>query len=83
MGYKNLKFKENSVFLVTGGAGFIGSNLCEARIGRADIEESKSCVNLISQQPQASCPGGNLSVTPVMTTSCFLGIVRPSFPNWS
>jgi len=30
MGYKNLKFPEGSTFLVTGGAGFIGSNLCEA-----------------------------------------------------
>lgn len=30
MGYRNLKFDPNSVFLVTGGAGFIGSNLCEA-----------------------------------------------------
>ena len=30
MGYKNLKFPENSIFLVTGAAGFIGSNLCEA-----------------------------------------------------
>ena len=30
MGYSNLSFPENSVFLVTGGAGFIGSNLCEA-----------------------------------------------------
>lgn len=30
MGYSNLKFPENSTFLVTGGAGFIGSNLCEA-----------------------------------------------------
>lgn len=30
MGYKNLKFSKGSVFLVTGGAGFIGSNLCEA-----------------------------------------------------
>lgn len=29
MGYKEVKFPENSVFLVTGGAGFIGSNLCE------------------------------------------------------
>ena len=29
MGYSNLKFSENSTFLVTGGAGFIGSNLCE------------------------------------------------------
>lgn len=30
MGYKHLRFPENSLFLVTGGAGFIGSNLCEA-----------------------------------------------------
>ena len=30
MGYSELKFAENSLFLVTGGAGFIGSNLCEA-----------------------------------------------------
>ncbi|MCM1135565.1 MAG: SDR family oxidoreductase [Clostridium sp.] len=30
MGYKELKFQEDAVFLVTGGAGFIGSNLCEA-----------------------------------------------------
>lgn len=30
MGYSNLKFSENSTFLVTGGAGFVGSNLCEA-----------------------------------------------------
>ncbi len=30
MGYKNLNFNKDTVFLVTGGAGFIGSNLCEA-----------------------------------------------------
>lgn len=30
MSYKELKFPEGSTFLVTGGAGFIGSNLCEA-----------------------------------------------------
>lgn len=30
MGFQEIFFPENSVFLVTGGAGFIGSNLCEA-----------------------------------------------------
>ncbi len=30
MSYQNLEFPRDSVFLVTGGAGFIGSNLCEA-----------------------------------------------------
>lgn len=30
MGYRNLKFPQNSKFLITGGAGFIGSNLSEA-----------------------------------------------------
>ena len=30
MGFQHLVFDPDSVFLVTGGAGFIGSNLCEA-----------------------------------------------------
>ena len=30
MGYRDLVFSKDSLFLVTGGAGFIGSNLCEA-----------------------------------------------------
>ena len=30
MGYKELQFDKDTIFLVTGGAGFIGSNLCEA-----------------------------------------------------
>lgn len=30
MGYSNISFPKGSLFLVTGGAGFIGSNLCES-----------------------------------------------------
>ena len=30
MSYQSIQFPNNSLFLVTGGAGFIGSNLCEA-----------------------------------------------------
>ena len=30
MGYNGIQFPKDSTFLVTGGAGFIGSNLCEA-----------------------------------------------------
>lgn len=30
MGYQDIKFDKDTLFLVTGGAGFIGSNLCEA-----------------------------------------------------
>lgn len=30
MGYKDVTFEKNTLVLVTGGAGFIGSNLCEA-----------------------------------------------------
>ena len=32
MGYQNIIFDKDSVFLVTGGAGFIGSNICEALV---------------------------------------------------
>ena len=34
MGYEKVKFPEGSTFLVTGGAGFIGSNLCEAILNK-------------------------------------------------
>ena len=34
MSYQELVFDENSIFVVTGGAGFIGSNLCEAILNK-------------------------------------------------
>ncbi|CZR05612.1 UDP-N-acetylglucosamine 4-epimerase [Trichococcus flocculiformis] len=34
MGYENVAFDKDSLFLVTGGAGFIGSNLCEAILNK-------------------------------------------------
>lgn len=37
MSYKELKFDKDSVFLVTGGAGFIGSNICEALLNMGYI----------------------------------------------
>lgn len=45
MGYNNLKFPKGSKFLVTGGAGFIGSNLCEAIL---DLGYSVVCLDDLS-----------------------------------
>lgn len=49
MGYKHLKFDEGTVFLVTGGAGFIGSNLCEAIL---DLGYKVRCLDDLSTGKQ-------------------------------
>lgn len=51
MGYRHLKFPENTTFLVTGGAGFIGSNLCEALLGMGC---SVRCLDDMSTGKQAN-----------------------------
>lgn len=51
MGYKNLIFPQGSKFLVTGGAGFIGSNLCEAIL---DLGYEVRCLDDLSTGKQAN-----------------------------
>lgn len=51
MSYQNVKFPENSVFLVTGGAGFIGSNLCEAIL---NMGYKVRCIDDLSTGKQAN-----------------------------
>ena len=51
MGYKHLEFPKDSVFLVTGGAGFIGSNLCEAI---TDMGYQVRCLDNLSTGKQAN-----------------------------
>ena len=51
MHYSELKFPENSLFLVTGGAGFIGSNLCEAILS---LGHRVRCLDDLSTGKQAN-----------------------------
>lgn len=51
MGYKSLSFPTGSTFLVTGGAGFIGSNLCEAI---TDLGYNVRCLDDLSTGKRAN-----------------------------
>ena len=73
MGYKHLQFDKDSVFLVTGGAGFIGSNLCEAIL---DMGYQVRCCLLYTSidQPTPAPAIGNRRVVFLMNSR--LGMIE-------
>ena len=51
MGYENVTFEKDAIFLVTGGAGFIGSNLCEVLLSKG---YTVRCMDDLSNGKQAN-----------------------------
>lgn len=78
MGYKNLKFEKDSVFLVTGGAGFIGSNICEALTDMGyqvrcldDLSTgSKAHVDMLSDRPNYTFIKGDIKDLDTCMEAC-------------
>lgn len=78
MGYQHLVFPKNSLFLVTGGAGFIGSNLCEAilRLGYRvrcldDLSTGKQQnVDMFAENPNYEFIKGDIKDLDVCLAAC-------------
>lgn len=78
MGYRQLQFPKDTTFLVTGGAGFIGSNLCEAilRMGYSvrcldDLSTGKQAnVDLFLSNPRYTFQKGDVKDLAVCQAAC-------------
>lgn len=78
MGYKDLKFYSDSKFLVTGGAGFIGSNLCEALLNMGyrvrcldDLSTGKQAnVDMFLEHPNYEFVKGDIKDFDVCMNAC-------------
>ncbi|GEL67583.1 SDR family oxidoreductase [Marinilactibacillus psychrotolerans] len=78
MGYENIEFEKDSVFLVTGGAGFIGSNLCEAILNKGykvrcldDLSNGKQeNVDLFIDDPNYSFIKGDIRNLDICIKAC-------------
>ena len=78
MGYENITFEQDNVFLVTGGAGFIGSNLCEVLLDKGykvrcldDLSNGKRAnVDLFIDNPNYTFIKGDIRDLDICMKAC-------------
>ena len=78
MGYQEIQFPKNTTFLVTGAAGFIGSNLCEALLNKGckvkaldDLSTGKQeNIDLFSDNPNYTFIKGDIKDLDICLKAC-------------